>query len=179
MTLGAGPLPPWTGLLISCLPDFCNHHHYLIPEYFSLLIKKLQRTLNLNSQPEGWKGQGSAWHSRWHGASYVSNERCAEAGGGMQGVLPPSTAPWGCILKYCILNISILNTEYFKLEEFEKFQIQERFSDFLRKQIVRSSCERLPSCPQRKEHPYLWRWSMLKGIWVNRPRSLPLFTAQL
>ena len=40
--------------------------------------------------------------------------------------------------------------EYFKLKEFEKWQVLESLSDFPVKQIIRSSCEKYPPDTWRK-----------------------------
>lgn len=64
---------------------------------------------------------------------------------GAHNTLPQSTAPW--------------HTEYFKLKEFEKEEVQDRFFYLLLKQVIKSSCKRcLPYTQSKgKKHPYLQR----------------------
>jgi len=47
-------------------------------------------------------------------------------------------------------NLAIWHTEYFKLEEFEKWHVQKGFSDFSLKWIIKLSCEKCLPYTQRK-----------------------------
>lgn len=47
-------------------------------------------------------------------------------------------------------NLAIWHTEYFKLEEFEKWHAQEGFSDLSLKWIIKLSCEKCLPSTQRK-----------------------------
>ena len=74
-------------------------------------------------------------------------------------MLPPNRAPW--------------NTEYFKLEEFEKRQVQGGLSDLPLKQVTEPLCEGRPLYTGGKEQPHVQDRHARRGIGTNRPRCPP------